>query len=280
MTTHLDTARSVARSLVALPMVRAVALGGSHGAAVVSTDAGSDIDVYAFTTADVPLEARRAVVEATGGAARADIGLAYWGPGDEWLTAGDGIEVDVVYFDTGWIEDQVLRVTERHEPSLGYSTCFWHTVAGAVPLEDPDGWFATLQSRAVVPYPDALRTAIVAFNRPVLRGIIPSYAGQLAKAAARGDLVSVNHRLAALLASYFDILFAVNRVTHPGEKRLIEACLARCTRLPESCAQDVSELLWTATVDLDGLPGRVDRLLDRLDAFLAIEEFEGPGARP
>jgi hypothetical protein len=264
-------------------MVRAVALGGSRGGsradAATGADAGSDIDVYAFTTADVPIGARRALVEATGGASRADIGLAYWGPGDEWITSRDGIEVDVVYFDAAWIEDQVARVTERHEPSLGYSTCFWHTVAGALPLEDPDGWFTALQQRAAVPYPEPLREAIVAFNRPVLRGVIPSYAGQLKKAAGRGDLVSVNHRLAALLASYFDVLFAANRVTHPGEKRQLEACLARCARLPGGCAEDVTDLLRTATVDLPALPGRVDRLLDRLDAFLADEGFAAPDVR-
>jgi hypothetical protein len=34
---------------------------------------------------------------------------------------------------------------------------------------------------------------------------------------------------------------------------------------------DVTEILETATTDLAGLSGRVDRLLDRLDALLAAE---------
>jgi hypothetical protein len=36
-------------------------------------------------------------------------------------------------------------------------------------------------------------------------------------------------------------------------------------------AADLGEILETATTDLAGLPGRVDRLLDRLDALLAAE---------
>ena len=87
----------------------------------------------------------------------------------------------------------------------------------------------------------------------------------------RRDLVSVNHRLAGMLASYFDILFAVNRVPHPGEKRLVEAAVAICPRLPEDMAADVTESSETATTDMAGLPARVDRLLDRLDALLAAE---------
>jgi hypothetical protein len=49
---------------------------------------------------------------------------------------GYGIEVDVIYWDTAWIEEQLERVIVRHQASMGYSTCFWNTITKAVPLFD------------------------------------------------------------------------------------------------------------------------------------------------
>jgi hypothetical protein len=271
MTTHLELARRVAGLLAPLPEVEAVALGGSRGSAGIATDGASDIDVYVYTRGDVPLAIRREIVDAAGGATRADLGMTFWGPGDEWLHAPTGIHVDAIYFDAGWMEEQVDRVLLRHEASLGYSTAFWHTVRGSVALEDPRGWLAALQARSAVDYPEGLRRSIIALNHPVLRAVLPAYANQLAKAAGRGDLVSVNHRLTGLLASYFDVIFAVNRLPHPGEKRLLEAVARRCSLVPEGMAADVTELLETATTDVAGLGARVDRLVDRLDDLLRGE---------
>lgn len=272
-TVHLELARRLAGLFAALPEVEAIALGGSRGRGGVEFDEASDIDLYVFTRDDIPLAAREGVVEAAGGAARTSLDERWWGSGDEWLHAPTGIHVDAIYFDADWMEEQLDRVLVRHEASLGYTTSFWHTIRGAVPLADPRGWLAGLQQRAAVPYPDELRRAIVAHNHPVLRDAMPAYASQLAKAAHRGDLVSVNHRLAGLLASYFDVVFAINRVPHPGEKRQLDAALASCLRLPEGMAADVTELLRTATTDPAGLPERVDRLLDRLDALLRSEHL-------
>ena len=270
-TEHLALARRIAGLFAPLQQVEAVALGGSRGGGGVATDPSSDIDVYVYTNGDIPLEVRAGIVERSGGATRTSLDMRYWGPGDEWLNAATGIHVDAVYFDAGWMEEQVERVLVRHEASLGYTTCFWHTVRGSIALEDPRGWFAGLQERCRVEYPEELRRNIVALNHPVLRGVLPAYAHQLEKAVKRRDLVSINHRLAGLLASYFDIVFAVNRQPHPGEKRLIEAAVGSCPRLPAEMAADLAEILETATTDLAGLPRRVARLLDGLDALLAAE---------
>jgi hypothetical protein len=273
---HETLARQVAHLFIELPQVEAVALGGSRGTGSIGHDPASDIDLYVYTRGEIDMTARRRIVEAAGGASRADLGMTFWGPGDEWLDAATGIHVDDVYFDADWMSDQLDRVLVRHEASLGYSTCFWHTIRGSVILEDPRGWFAALRDRSRGAYPAALRRNVIKLNHPVLRGLLPSYSMQVAKAARRGDLVSVNHRLTGLLASYFDVLFAFNQVPHPGEKRLVEAA-SRLARVPEGMATDLRDLLETATTDLSGLPVRVDRLLDRLDALLATDGFAAPG---
>jgi len=266
---------SLAGRLAALfgerPEVVAVALGGS--AASGAADGASDIDLYVYTNAEIPLSARRAIVERLGGATRADFDQRYWGPSDQWLDAATGQEIDAVYFDAGWMAAQLGRVLDEHAPSLGYTTAFWHTVRQSRPVYDPNGWFAAQQRRAAVVYPEPLRQAIVAYNRPVLRGIITSYRAQIDKAVARGDQVSVNHRLAALLAGYFDILFAVNRVLHPGEKRLLARAEALCPSLPAAMAADVTACLTAAGAAPGDLLGHLDRLLDRLDEWLTAAGF-------
>ena len=248
------------------PQVVAVALGGSAAGGV--ADASSDIDLEIYTSGDLPLSARQAIVDRAGGARRGDIGHVYWGGGDEWIDAATGSHVDAATFDAGWMAGQLRRVLVDHAPSLGYTTAFWHTIRNARPLHDPTGWFAALQAEAAQPYPEALRRAIIAHNRPVLRGLISSYRAQIGKAAARGDVVSLNHRLAALLASYFDILFAANRLPHPGEKRLLALAVALCPSLPEAMAADVGDALVAAGAAPDELAAVVDRLLDRLEEWL------------
>jgi hypothetical protein len=274
----MTLAQKVADLFAALPQVEAVTLGGSQAGGL--SDASSDIDLYLYTRADIPLAERQAVLTQCGGASRADLGLTFWGAGDEWFDLATGIEVDVVYFDAGWMENQITRVLVEHQASLGYTTCFWHTVRQAGIFHDANGWFHGLQHVCRQDYPEPLRQNIIALNHPVLRNVIPSYSFQLEKAVKRGDQVSVNHRLAALLASYFDVLFALNRVLHPGEKRLVQHALALCPQLPVDLAADVDFILRVPAERTPDLLVGVDRLLDGLDGLLENEGFDPLTSRP
>ncbi len=268
---HLELARKLAAEFGRFEEVKAIALGGSVASGAAGP--GSDIDLYVFTIAPVPLQ-KRTDLAARCGYTRADLGLEFWDPGDEWMDAASGIEVDVIYWDTGWIEDQLARVLLRHQASMGYTTCFWNTLQKALSLYDPQGWLGAVQQSTQVPYPEELRLNIIRSNHAVLRRVIPSYAHQIEKAQSRGDLVSVNHRVAALLASYFDVLFALNRVLHPGEKRLLAFAKHNCVLLPTDFSTDVAELLQAAGSTHPPVVQCTHRLIDHLDSLLILQGFD------
>lgn len=248
--------------------VEAVVLAGSRVSS--GGDARSDIDLYVYAREPIPLDLRGAI--ASRFADRVEVGNAFWEPGDEWIDRQSGLQVDVMYRTPSWIEDQLQRVLLHHEASIGYSTCFWHNVLHSRPLHDPHGWYRALRAWADQPYPTALQQAIVARNHPILRETMSSYTRQIERAVARGDSVSVQHRITALLASYFDILFAANGLPHPGEKALLPFALTHCASQPAGMAQDFEALLAMAPFPaVRQILERVYVLLDRLDALLAEE---------
>lgn len=260
----LSLARAVAARYARLPEVRAVALGGSR--ATGAADRGSDLDLYVYASPEPSLADRGAV--AREGAARAEVGNAFFEPGDEWVDAATGLGVDAMFRSPEWIEEQLDRVLVRCQASIGYTTAFWHNVRTSRVLFDRDGWYAALQARAQAPFPEALRRAIVARNHPLLRDNLSSYLHQVERALERDDLLAVNHRVAAFLASWFDLLFAVNRLPHPGEKRLLDWA-AGCRLQPPGALARLRELL--AALPGPGVLAPLGALCDGLDALLAEE---------
>jgi hypothetical protein len=272
-------AQELAGYFAGFAQVAAVALGGSLSSGAAGP--GSDIDLYVYTDAELPLAAQAALIaQSAGDISRADVNLPYWGGVNMWVDAASGITVDCIYFGAAWMEEQVLRVMEAHQPSMGYSTCFCRTVRQSQALYDPRGWFAALQALSRQAYPEALRRNIIAYNYPLLRSIMSSYLHQVESAARRGDLLSVNHRVAALLASYFDIVFALNRVLHPGEKRLLAFAQAECNALPQGMDGDVAAVLAAAGAPGDAVVAHLDRLLDRLDELLSSAGLELASLKP
>jgi predicted nucleotidyltransferase len=260
----MRVAQDVAGRLAAIPEVEAVVLAGSRTSPF--ADEQSDLDLYVYASEIVPVERRAEVAR---GARQAELGNAFWESGDEWIHDESGTAVDVMFRTTSWIEEQLDRVLRRHEASIGYSTCFWYNVRNSRVLSDRNGWFAAIQKRANQPYPKELKQAIVAKNYPILRTKLSSYRHQIERALERQDAVSVNHRAAALLASYFDIVFAVNEQPHPGEKRLVRFAHALCKKVPTGMTERVHGLL--SAVSNGDVVDRVNKLLDGLDDLLRSE---------
>lgn len=263
----LQAARENARALATHAGLRAVMLGGS--AATGLADEASDLDLYALGEGEAPLALRRALAAARGRPGTAEIAARAFGPTDAWRERS-GLEVDLMHWDAAWLEGEVAARMERHEPRVGYTTAVVHTVAVAVPLHDPSGWLAGLQARARAPYPEGLARAVLALNLPLLRGARHSFLAQTEAAPGRGDAVSVNHRTAAWLASFFDALFALNRRLHPGEKRLGRHAAA-LPLAPEATRKAVEALLRAPPEER---PARMERLARALEA-LAAEAFGG-----
>jgi hypothetical protein len=267
-TTPAAPAASVAAAFSNLPTVIAVALAGSGVAGV--ADEQSDLDLYVYAGAPVAIADRVAI--ATHFATRHEVGNAFWEPGDEWIDTQTGRHVDVMYRTPVWIEEQLERVLVRHEASVGYSTCFWHNVLHSTALFDRSGWYRDLQAKSARPYPRPLQHAIIARNHPILRQTLSSYLVQIERAVRRGDSVSIQHRVAALLASYFDVLFAVNELPHPGEKRLLQFAASRCAKTPPDMETQIDGLLETAARPATlTVVEHIDGLLDSLDALLLRE---------
>ncbi|MFT4039738.1 MAG: nucleotidyltransferase domain-containing protein [Thermomicrobiales bacterium] len=270
---HAALVQTVAAAYGDLPGVIAVAMAGSM--ATGAAGPGSDLDLYVYAPDPPPLDARLAIARRF--ATVYEVGNTYWEPGDEWRDRETGLHVDVMYRTPVWIEDQLDRVLVRHEPSVGYSTCFWNNVLYSRELVDPTEWYAQLRADADRPYPAPLQQAIIAHNLPLLRTGMPSYYHQIARALAREDAVAVQHRLTALLASYFDILFAVNELPHPGEKRLAAFARDRCARQPEGMDRALQRLLaMPVTAPGDDLLASIDALLDGLDTLVEAEGFLAP----
>lgn len=262
---HFSLAQRIARDFSSFSQVTAVGLGGSLVSG--KGENNSDIDLYIFTSAAIPLTDRE-ILAHKNGAVNANMDLNYWDPGDEWFDGETGIEVDVMYWHPDWITEQVEKTAIRCEAAMGYTTCFWHTVRNLQVLFDRSGWLAGLKRTAESSYPEQLRVNIIQKNHPLLHHVIPAYTHQIEKAVERKDWISVNHRLAAYLASYFDIIFALNRVLHPGEKRLLQHAIEQCPLRPPHLAEDLSALLvpdgepgadWLAA--LSGLNAEMDAML-------------------
>lgn len=234
--------------LCALEEVEALALGGSRAGALY--DEASDYDVYLYCTRPIPEDTRKHILSRY--CRVMEIGNHFWEYEDN-CRLNNRIDIDILYRDLDAFAEGVAEVVERFRPHNSYTTCMWHNLLNCKVVYDRDGRLAQIKERFSVPYPRQLKENIMARGWRLLHTAMPAYDAQLAKAVKRGDLVSVNHRTAGFLETYFDLLFAMNELTHPGEKRLIQICRERCRRLPAHFEENLERLFG----DLYQAPGRV-----------------------
>lgn len=233
-----DNLHTLITSLSQLPQVEAVALGGSH--TVNMHDALSDYDLYVYTSAEIPIKIREKITEES--CDYIELNNQFWETEDDGILK-NGTEIDIIYRSLAWLDQQLSHIVFNHQASVGYSSCFWFNLLNSHITFDREQQLNKLKSKYSIPYPEALAKNIVAKNAPLLSSSIACYPKQIEKAIKRNDRISVNHRVAAYLASYFDVLFAINKLPHPGEKRMLTYSQARCSLLPEGMSEDINAIL-------------------------------------
>lgn len=211
-----------------LPEIEAIALGGSRSTE--HFDDNSDYDLYLYCSS-VPTPNRRTqILEKY--CSYMEIGNCFWELEDD-CTLKDGIDIDILYRNLENFEAEICSVVEKYQAHNGYTTCMWHNLLNSKLLYDRNGKYAAMKARFSVEYPEELKKNIIRKNMRLLTGNLPSYDTQIKKALSRKDFISVNHRTAAYMESYFDIIFAMNKLTHPGEKRMLQIAREKAKTLPD-----------------------------------------------
>lgn len=220
--------------------VTAIAIGGSG--VNKTSDTLSDIDVYVFVDKDIAVNNRKEFIKNY--SSNYEVGGEYFGSGDEFFVDELNQQLDVMYWNKNWFNGVVENTWVKHYPSNGYSTAFLFTLNNFQIIYDKDGWLTNLQNSIKTGYPLELKNNIIKRNMMLMRSKpFASYYEQIEKAIKRKDIVSVNHRISAFLASYFDIIFAINEMLHPGEKRLIQYANNNCKILPKDFEKNINNLL-------------------------------------
>lgn len=251
------------KELSSLKEVEALALGGSR--ATNSHDEKSDYDLYVYITAAIDEKIRRVILERY--CKYLEIGNAFWELEDDCLL-NDDIPIDIIYRDLADFAKGLKRTVIDEEASNAYTTCFYHNLQNAKIIYDEKGRLAALKKRYDIPYPEGLRRNIIKRGLDLLSGKLPSYDLQLIKAVSRKDFFSINHRTTAFLETYFDVIFAINRVSNPGEKRILEKTKATCKLLPKDYERNVMRLLNRQYENEEGVTILLREMVDNLKGII------------
>ncbi|WP_289108255.1 nucleotidyltransferase domain-containing protein [uncultured Dubosiella sp.] len=242
--------------------VEAIGLGGSR--ATGKADAGSDYDLYVYVRADIPIAQREVIFAGLFQIMEYD--NTFWEREDDGVFT-DGTPIDILYRRIDDLDQSVRHVVIDHQAQNAYTTCLWNNLLKTKILFDRHGRLAALQKKYTVPYPAELKENIVRRQKALLFDGLPNYAGQIKKVIARRDTPAINHRAAAFVESYFDLLFGLNGTTHPGEKRMLREA-KKLPVVPEAFETDIESLFADLFVDFDAAIHDLERIERRLKAIL------------
>jgi len=218
--------------------IQALVLGGSR--TTERMDEKSDYDFYVYSENGIDREIRSKVLSKY--CKYIEIGNSYWELEDNGQLKC-GIYFDLIYRNLQQFTKIVADVVENCNANNGFTTCLWYNVLNSKIIYDKNDVFRKIKERFSIPYPQKLKENIIKRNMALLSDSVVSYDKQIIKSIYRKDLINLNNRVSAFLASYFDVIFAINELPNPGEKRIMEICLNKCNVLPNGFEKDVNSLI-------------------------------------
>ncbi len=231
--------KNILDELKAQPQVVAIAIAGSRASG--NCDEKSDYDIYVYSDKEdfVPEAVREEIYNKY--CQSIEVGNKYFEYEDN-VILNNGIPADIIFRSLDMLVNIQKYVVDNCLARLGYTTAFWHTLNVSKIYCDKTGEFTDIQKKYNIAYPKQLKRNIIEKNMKMLSGVLPSYDKQIKKAVNRNDLVSICHRTTAYIESYFDVIFALNEMTHPGEKKLVEICKNKCKILPNNFEENINKL--------------------------------------
>ena len=217
-----------------------IVLAGSQTSLI--NDNMSDYDIYVYSKEKVNIEMREKFAKKY--SLHYELGNNYFEYGDEIILKESNICLDFMYRDISFIENEINYVWRNCNSKIGYTTAFLYNIKNSKILYESNDYFKNLQKELNKEYPKKLKDNIIEKNYNVMYAKkSASFYEQLENAVKRNDIVSINHRITAILASYFDILFAINEELHVGEKKLINYAKKLCSKLPDNFDKDIEDII-------------------------------------
>lgn len=247
--------------------VEGILLAGSH--ATKTNDKNSDYDIYIYSYKEIPIEKRRIITNEF--CSYMELNNTFWETEDDGILKDNNIPVEIIYRGLEWIKASLHRTLVNCQADVGYTTCVWSNFINSIILYDKNGALDELQKKYKISYPRELKLSIVKKNYPLLKLQMPAYYYQIEKALKREDFISVNHRIAALLASYFDIIFAINEFPHPGEKKILKIIRENDLKIPRDMEKNIGMILKYAAEGKDDILKEIDNLVESLEVILKKE---------
>lgn len=250
--------------------IEALALGGSR--ATGNHDESSDYDYYVYLKAELSETKRRTMIDKY--VSYMEYSNRFWELEDDG-TFKNGVDVEFIYRSIDDLDDMLDGLFNKGYVSHGYTTCFLDNLLRSKIVFDKGGRLESLKDKYASSLDKTLYDSIISYNVPILMDKMPSLFYQIEKAMKRQDQFSVNHRTTAYFEMYFDILFALNQVTHPGEKRLLESA-SLLQKTPVNMVRDISRYFSIVANQYDEALSLLQKITINLHSLLDQEGYSYP----